>query len=244
MRLRAALAGEDGPGRRAPPAGELLHPVTLVALAVLVLNDWLAKPSAAIPGWLSGKLSDVGGLVAAPLCATAIIDCALWLLARAGAAPRADFSLGRGRLVAAVVACAAGFAAVKLSPAAARALEQTVGWIGLDWRVTSDPSDLVALPALGVALWLGWREIARVPLGRLEVLERRWRRAGLPPGPALADVARCSGDGAEVSRLAAALEAHFAGGPAAAVQASLDRLRRPGSAESGAASRPSPKTPA
>jgi hypothetical protein len=221
--LRAALAGEDGPGRRALPAGELLHPATLIALLALVANDWLAKPSAAAPPWLTGKLSDVAGLAAAPLVATAALDCALWLMARLG--PRVDFSLHRGRLFTALLTCAAGFAAVKLSPAAARALEGGAAWIGLDWRVASDPSDLVALPAIAVALWIGRREIARVPLGRLEVLERRWR-AGCALGPGLADIARCGADRALVDELAARLEQYFAGGPSGPVQAVLDRLRR------------------
>ncbi len=240
--LRAALAGEDGPGRRALPAGELLHPTVLLALVVLLVNDWLAKPSPAVPGWLSGKLSDVAGLVAAPLCATAVIVCTLWLVARLRAGRLVDFSLGRGRLFGAVFACAAGFAAVKLSPGAAHALEQAAGWIGLDWRVASDPTDLAALPAIALAVWLGRREIARVPLGRLEVLERRWRGAGRPPGPDLADVAQCGGERAAVAALSGALEAYFSGGPAAPVQAALDRLRGSRSAPGGRGSSPSPKT--
>jgi hypothetical protein len=228
--LRAALAGEDGPGRRALPAGELLHPVPLAALLVLVANDWLVKPRSLLPAWLSGKLSDVAGLVVAPLAITALLDCALWLAARTGLPrlARIDFSLRLGRLHAAAAACAAVFAAVKLWPDAARALERAAGWIGLDWRVVSDPTDLVALPAVGLAVWMGRRAIARVPLGRLEVLERRWRAGGrAPPGPALADVARCGGDPARAEQLASALESYFRGGSAAPARAALDRLRKP-----------------
>jgi hypothetical protein len=221
--LRAALAGEDGPGKRALPAGELLHPVPLGALVLLVVNDWLAKPGAAVPGWLTGKLSDVAGLLLAPLVATALLDCALWLVARLG--PSLDFSLHRGRLHAAAIACAAAFTAVKLSPAAASALERAVGWIGLDWRVVSDPSDLVALPALAIAVWLGRREIARVPLGRLEVLERRWRARGQEPGPAMADVVRCGANPAHAEMLAGALDSYFRGGPPEPVRDALARLR-------------------
>jgi len=234
--LRAVLAGEDGPGRRALPAGELLQPVPLVAILVLVANDWLGKASAAVPGWLSGKLSDLAGLVAAPLCATALLDCGLWLVARLG--PRLDFSLGRGRLHGAALACGTAFTAVKLSPAAAGALERAADWVGLDWRVASDPTDLVALPALALAVWLGRREIARVPLGRLEVLERRWRASGEGPAAGLQDVAACGGDAAAATELAGALESCFRGGPAAAVESALDRLRRPGAGTS-----PSPKSP-
>lgn len=237
--LRAALAGDDGPGRRALPAGELLHPVTLVALVALVVNDWVMKPGPA-PAWLTGKLSDVAGLVGAPLAATAAIDAGLWLAARAGLARRVDFSLGPGRLFAAVAACGAAFAAVKLSPTAARALEHAVGWIGLDWRVVSDPTDLVALPALAAALAIGRRELARVPLGRIEVLERRWRD-GASAAVGLVDVARASGQPEAARALGEALDRFFAGGDAAPAQAALDRLRRP--SRPGAASRPSPKAP-
>jgi hypothetical protein len=237
--LRAALAGDDGPGRRALPAGELFHPVTLVALVALVVNDWVLKPGPA-PVWLVGKLSDVAGLIAAPLVATAALDAALWLAARAGLARRVDFSLGPGRLVAAAAACGAAFAAVKLSPTAARALEHATGWVGLDWHVVSDTTDLLALPALAGALAIGWREIARVPLGRIEVLERGWR-AGASTTVGLGDVARASGQPEAVRALGAALDAFFAGGGAEPAQAALDRLRRPSGPR--AASRPSPKTP-
>lgn len=153
------LAGTDGPGQRALPVGELLRPVPLAALAVLLLNDWVLKRWDAAPAVLTGKLSDVAGLVFAPLLVTAVLDVVLMVAARAGAP--VDFRLGPRRLLAAVLAVGALFAAVKLSPAAAAALVAAAGSVGLDWRIVSDPTDLLALPALGVALWVGRREIAR-----------------------------------------------------------------------------------
>jgi len=43
------------------PGGLLLHPAVLAAIALFVVNDHVFKP--AHPGWLTGKLSDVAGLV-------------------------------------------------------------------------------------------------------------------------------------------------------------------------------------
>ena len=222
MRLRATLAGSEGPGRRALPAGELLDPVALAAVLLLVVNDWFLKGRA--PAGLTGKLSDLAGLVCAPLIATAALDVALWAAARLGAP--VDFSLRRWKIAgaAAVIGCA--FAAVKLSPAAAHALEQAAGGIGLHWRIAADASDLFTLPGLALAIWLGRREIARVPLGRIEVIERAWRRARTPLAAQLADVASCGGDPAAVDSLVAALEASLDGsGGEDPVWQALQRLR-------------------
>ncbi len=223
MRLRATLAGSEGPGRRALPAGELLEPVALGAVLLLVVNDWVLKGRA--PALFTGKLSDLAGLVCAPLIATAAVDTGLWAAARLGAP--IDFSLRRWKLAAAVLVTGLAFAAVKLSPGAAHALERVAAAVGLGWRIAPDPSDLVALPALALAAWLGRREIARVPLGRIEVLERAWRRGSAPPAAGLADVVRCGGDPAAVDSLAAALSAALAGGSEAPLWQALEALRRP-----------------
>lgn len=221
MRLRAILAGSEGPGRRAVPAGELLHPVALGAVLVLVVNDWLLKGRA--PPALTGKLSDIAGLLCAPLIATAALDVALWAAARLGAP--VDFSLRRAKVVVAAGAIGLCFAAIKLSPGAAHAVEAAAGALGLGWRVVPDATDLLALPAVAAAVWLGWREIARVPLGRIEVLERAWRRRRARPADALADVVACGGDPAAVDSLARSLEAALAGGDEAPVWQALARLR-------------------
>ena len=49
--------------RRAGDA--LLHPVALLSIAVLILNDHVLKPS--LPGLVSGKLSGIAVLVLLPL---------------------------------------------------------------------------------------------------------------------------------------------------------------------------------
>jgi hypothetical protein len=58
------------------------HPLTVGATAVLLLNDHVLKP--AWPGLVTGKLSDVAGLAAAPPVLGLLLG--LFLTARAGAA--------------------------------------------------------------------------------------------------------------------------------------------------------------
>lgn len=50
----------------------LLHPVTLVALIALVVNDHVLK--VVMPGALTGKLSDVTGLVVFPLLVLSLAE--------------------------------------------------------------------------------------------------------------------------------------------------------------------------
>ena len=49
----------------------LTSPAFVVAISLLLLNDWLLKPM--FGGWLTGKLSDVAGLFAFPLFFTALL---------------------------------------------------------------------------------------------------------------------------------------------------------------------------
>ena len=117
----------------------VLHPVTLVALAVLLLNDHVLK--AAWPGAVTGKLSDVAGLVLAPPVVTAVVAPVL---------RRAPV-----RAVGAVVSAAVGttFALVKATAVGAAAASAGWSWAAGPSTVLRDPSDLLALPALGVSWW-------------------------------------------------------------------------------------------
>ena len=217
------LAGDDGPGRRGLPIAEVMAPLPIAALAVLVGNDWLLKPSRVVPGWLTGKLSDVAGLVLFPLLVTAIVDLALVAAFRLGA--NVDFTLRRWKLAVSIAATAAVFAALKLSPALASHAAAALAAITGRAAIVADPTDLLALPALAVAAWHGRRAIARVPTGRLELAERA-TRTGRPLAPPFADAAACGAPPDAVAALDAAFTAWLAGGPAPPVAAALDRLRQ------------------
>jgi hypothetical protein len=66
------------PGLRHPEQHGALatSPVLLAAIVVLVVNDFALKRSS-VPGWLTGKLSDVSGLIALPI----VLMCAAELIA-------------------------------------------------------------------------------------------------------------------------------------------------------------------
>ncbi|MEV6447167.1 hypothetical protein [Amycolatopsis sp. NPDC051716] len=121
------------------------HPLTVGATAVLLLNDHLLKP--AWPGLVTGKLSDVAGLVAAP----PVLGLLLGLfLARRLAAP------------AAVAVTGAAFAVVKLTAAGAGVASAAWSVVNGPSVVLADPTDLVALPALGLSWWV-WRRVTAAP---------------------------------------------------------------------------------
>lgn len=139
----------------------LLHPVSLAAIALLVVNDHVLK--AAWPGLVTGKLSDVAGLVFFPL-----------LLAAVAQQVRPALPLRRTALMCALLT-ALVFAAIKLSPLAGDAYRAGLG--ALQWplyalwalahdrglpallrvALTPDPTDLLTLPAVLVAVWLAHR---------------------------------------------------------------------------------------
>lgn len=148
MATSTALPGATASWRR------VHHPAFVAALAVLVVNDRLLKTE--WPGVLSGKLSDLAGLF---LLGALGFDALDSLGARA-----------RWRPVFAT-AVATVFALVKLiAPVTALArsgsahaldlLGAVLGWLptvpadGSGARIVTDPSDLLALPALLLPLLL------------------------------------------------------------------------------------------
>ena len=79
-------------------AGSLAHPVSLLALVVMVINDHLLKQT--YGSWLTGKLSDAAGLIFFPALVAIVV---------ALVAPRAGWRTVR---VAALVTTGVGFAVV------------------------------------------------------------------------------------------------------------------------------------
>lgn len=140
----------------------MTHPVIVAAVLLLVLNDHLFKQR--WPGWVTGKLSDVAGLVFFPLLLAGLIEIFV-----------PGMRCRRSLLIGAMAATAAVFTAVQLLPPAAEAYQVSLGW--LQWpfrlladssaevalvRLTPDATDLIALPAVLVS-WLVHRSSVERP---------------------------------------------------------------------------------
>ncbi|GAA3791397.1 hypothetical protein GCM10022226_07980 [Sphaerisporangium flaviroseum] len=161
-----------------PALAWLTHPATVSAVLVLLLNDHFLKH--VWPGPITGKLSDVAGLLVAPPLLALLIGSLTGLQAflpdgwdgfgrsdhpdRSGRSGRSE-RFGRARAVdpcsppvalASLLATGAGFALVKSTALGASLASQAWSIAAGPSVVLADPSDLIALPALGLA-WLVWR---------------------------------------------------------------------------------------
>lgn len=142
----------------------MLHPVALLGLTLLVFNDHVLKRSH--PGVLTGKLSDIAGLIVFPLMILAVLDLIVSLKRR------------RRRLVAGLVitVCAVVFVGIQISTPLGEAYRYVLGALQFPFRAltgaesiapvqhTPDASDVLALPALMVA----WRIASRGDQDRSE----------------------------------------------------------------------------
>lgn len=133
----------------------LVAPLSLAAIALLVINDHVLKTYA--PGVVTGKLSDVAGMIFFPLLLAAALE-------------QVGLRRGAQTIVAAALATGIVFAAVKLWTPAGDAYR--AGLAALQWpfralaavlggdalpalgrvHLTADPTDLLALPALLVPI--------------------------------------------------------------------------------------------
>lgn len=113
----------------------LLHPVTLASLVVLVVNDHVLKWC--WPGLITGKLSDIAGMILAPIVLGAFVELAT-----------------RRRLPwTCTIAVGVAFALAKTWAPATHAYEVVFATIRFAQRVVlvRDPTDLVALPFGAIA---------------------------------------------------------------------------------------------
>ncbi|MCG5444646.1 hypothetical protein NIE79_002804 [Micromonospora sp. NIE79] len=146
------MTGSETPHDGAPTTlSWLCHPATVFALVLLLVNDHVLK--AAFPGPVTGKLSDVAGLVLAP----PLVAVLLTLLV-----PRLP---SRAAAVAGLVAVGAGFAVVKSSGYAAELASSAWTVLAGPSLVRADWTDLLTLPALGLAWW-SWTRSRRRPVRR------------------------------------------------------------------------------
>jgi hypothetical protein len=149
--------GNGVPELRASPRGApigmraLTHPAALLAVSLLLLNDHLLKR--VVPSVLTGKLSDLAGLVFFPMLATMLVAGLLRLRSRHSAwAAGIVFAL-TGALFAVLKAVA---------PVNAVALALADRWLGIRLQLALDPSDLWALAVLPPAFVL-WRRAESGP---------------------------------------------------------------------------------
>lgn len=156
--------------RRRPIAGDgILQPVVLLAIVTLIVNDRILKT--ALPGFVTGKLSDVAGLLFFPLLMVAVVELAVSALGRwSGPSPR--------WITLAVVVTGLGFAAVKLLPAGETVYEVALGAAQWPFLATGailtggsappfravalirDPTDLVAIATLWIPMTIGLNRVA------------------------------------------------------------------------------------
>ncbi|MEZ4339532.1 MAG: hypothetical protein R3B82_23155 [Sandaracinaceae bacterium] len=135
---------DGGPTDRAA----LSHPIFWAALALLVVNDHWLKGADLLPGWLTGKLSDVAGLIVAPIVLSVLMR------ARTERRRALAFALVGG-----------WFAAANLFAPVAAATSEVASWVGLSWRFWVDPTDLVALAVMPLAWGLARRQTSARALG-------------------------------------------------------------------------------
>ena len=145
------------------PGALLLHPVVLAAIACFVVNDHVLKP--ANPGWLTGKLSDVAGLIFFPVLIAAVAELVKPVARRHAAAT----------LLLAVTITGLTYVAMLVVPAGGDGYRWFIGIVQWPFRIAgaiaagaplpaiapvrfaADPTDLITLPALLVPLVLAIR---------------------------------------------------------------------------------------
>lgn len=134
--------------------GWLAHPVSLGAVLVMALNDHVLK--AEFGTWWTGKLSDVAGLVFFPAVVAVVLAFVM-----PGSARPASADAFRRLVVVATAVTGVGFAWVKATESGASIASELLSAISGPGVILADTTDLLALPALGLAVWVGLGVTAR-----------------------------------------------------------------------------------
>jgi hypothetical protein len=129
----------------------LRHPAFVGSLALLVINDHLLKGSA-VPGLLTGKLSDFAGLVVGPMLVRVALGLGLDRQSRTPATP-AGTGTGWHMDAFAMALVTSLFVATESSQALADLVAAVPTALGVPSRLHADLTDLVALSVLP----LTWR---------------------------------------------------------------------------------------
>jgi len=152
----------------AVPGDGLLHPLVLISVMVMVVNDHWLKGADLLPGVVTGKLSDVAGMVFFPLALQAVVEVVLHWMGR-------PWGPSRRQLLALALATGLFFGGIQVSDGVAWVWTHGLG--ALQWPVhalmalvrgdglpavvpvahTADVTDLVAVPAVGLSVWVGGR---------------------------------------------------------------------------------------
>jgi hypothetical protein len=111
----------------------------MLAAALLALNDHALKGAGLLPGWLTGKLSDVAGLLVFPILVVVVTE---EILRRAGHTSSRRVAAATSTTLTGLV-----FASIKLIPRVADEAGRVLG------PTVCDPTDLLALPSLFLAYW-------------------------------------------------------------------------------------------
>jgi hypothetical protein len=171
----------------------LASPGFVFALVLLILNDHFMKQ--AWPGWVTGKLSDVAGLVVAPLL--------LGVLLTAWRVPRP--------MPAALLATGGAFTLAKASTVGAAVASAVWSLTGVPTLIRADVTDVLALPALYGA-WLVHRQVSARPAGDWRSTVSRATGVAMLPLAVLATAATDCYDSPGVDNLQV-VSGRFAGGP-------------------------------
>lgn len=145
---------------RLTPGELLLHPIVLASIGLIIVNDRVLKHT--VPGVLTGKLSDVAGMVFFPLLLVSLAESALWVFRRH------SWALGPAAVVTAATVVGVSFVLTKTWHPAAAAYRSVLGYVFWPayavvdlvrfrplpsirrFDVVQDLTDLVALAALVV----------------------------------------------------------------------------------------------